>query len=167
MNVNSLMSTYNLNSLWNSLNPSSTSTTSVPLIDNVDSSINQEYNSMEFSGQTASTELQNIYQQVEPDYGISMTYKQDGSMSLPTTTTLSSDGSSEYNSGTISLLNSGNSSSENTLNNIMSEYTSIEDGTYQPNLSSILSNDPSTLYSTIDSLGNSNTQSSSSIDATA
>jgi hypothetical protein len=161
------MSTYNLNSLWNSLNPSSTSTTSVPLIDNVDSSINQEYNSMEFSGQTASTELQNIYQQVEPDYGISMTYKQDGSMSLPTTTTLSSDGSSEYNSGTISLLNSGNSSSENTLNNIMSEYTSIEDGTYQPNLSSILSNDPSTLYSTIDSLGNSNTQSSSSIDATA
>jgi hypothetical protein len=167
VNVNSLMSTYNLNSLWNSLNPSSTSTTSVPLIDNVDSSINQEYNSMEFSGQTASTELQNIYQQVEPDYGISMTYKQDGSMSLPTTTTLSSDGSSEYNSGTISLLNSGNSSSENTLNNIMSEYTSIEDGTYQPNLSSILSNDPSTLYSTIDSLGNSNTQSSSSIDATA
>lgn len=160
MNVSSVMNTYNLNSLWNNLNPNNSSTSTVPLVNNVDATVNENYTAMNFSGQTTSTELQDIYQQVEPDYGVQLTYNQNGNLSIPTTTTLPTNGLSTADSNIISLLDSGNSSSYNSLLNILSQYNSIEDGTFNPDLSSILSSNPSTLYSSINSLGNNQTQSS-------
>lgn len=167
MNVSSVMNTYNLNSLWNNLNPNNSSTSTVPLVNNVDATVNENYTAMNFSGQTTSTELQDIYQQVEPDYGVQLTYNQNGNLSIPTTTTLPTNGLSTADSNIISLLDSGNSSSDNSLLNILSQYNSIEDGTFNLDLSSILSSNPSTLYSSINSLGNNQTQSSgNNIDST-
>ncbi len=141
MNVNSVMSIYNMSSLWNNINPDNTSTATAPLIDNIDSSVKENYTAMNYSGQTTSTELQDIYQQVEPTYGISGTYNQNGTFSTPTptTTTLPTDGMTSQESSTVSLLDSMNYSKGNSLSNIISEYDSIEDGTYQTSLSSILS----------------------------
>lgn len=158
MDVSNVMNTYNLSSLWSDLNSSNSVTTIVPLVDNVDAAVKENYTSMNYSGQTTSTELQNIYQQVEPDYGTSLTYNQNGNMSIPTITTLPTNGLNTVDSNVISLLNSGNTSSENSLINILSQYNSIQDGTFQTDISSILSNNPSNLYSYIDSLGNNETQ---------
>ena len=167
MDVNSVMNTYNMNSLWNNINPNnSSSTSSIPMIDNVDSNVQENYTSMNYFGQNTTTELQDIYQSVEPNYGIPLTYNQNGALSIPTSTTLPTDASS--NSNIISLLNSGNSSTDSSLLGILSQYNSIEYGTYQPNPSSILSTNPNNIYSSIDSLGTNQDQSSSyNIDATA
>lgn len=150
MDVNIAMDTYNLNSLWNSLNPNSSDTATAPLINNLDATINENYTAMNYSGQTTSTELQDIYQQVEPNYGIPLTYNENGNMSIPTT--LPASGLSNDDSSIVSLLNGDNTSSENSLINILSQYNSIEDGTFQTNLSSILSSNFNNLYSSIDSL---------------
>ena len=159
MDVNSVMNTYNMNSIWNSINPnSSSSTSSIPMINNVDSSVQSNYTSMNYFGQTTSTELQNIYQQVQPSYGVPLTYNQSGNFTMPTSTTLPTNGLSTDNSNIISLLNSGNSSTDNSISNIISQYNSIENGTFTPNISSILSSNPSTLYNAVDLLGASQTQ---------
>jgi hypothetical protein len=167
MDVNSVMSTYNLNSLWNSINPNSSSTSStVPLINNVDSTVQENYSSMNYSGQTTSTELQDIYQQVEPSYGIPLSYNQNGNLSVPISTTLPTNGLSATDSNIISLLNSDNSTSDNLSENILSQYTSIEDGTYNPTLSSILSNNDGNLYNAVNSLETSQQSSGNTIDTT-
>lgn len=154
MDVNNVMSTYNLNSLWNNINPNKSASSGVPLINSVDAAVNQNYAEMKLSGQTNSTELQDIYQQVEPNYGISLTYDQNGNMTIPTSTTLPTDITSTENSNIISLLNSGNSSMDNSLSNIVSQYDSIENGTFKPDPSSLLSSNSSTLYNTSNLLGN-------------
>ncbi|WP_459479943.1 hypothetical protein [Clostridium saccharoperbutylacetonicum] len=158
MDVNTVMSTYNLNSLWNDLNPNNSSTIStVPLVDTVDATVKEDYTVMNYSGKTTSSELQDIYSQLEPEYGISLTYNQNGNLSIPNTTTLPVNGD---DSNIISLLNSGNTASQNSLESMVYEYNSIENGTYKLDISSILSSNSSTFYSYIDSLSNNQNQSS-------
>ncbi len=41
MDVNNVMSTYNLNSVWNSLNPNNSTSSAVPLIDSLGSNQTQ------------------------------------------------------------------------------------------------------------------------------
>lgn len=167
MNVYSVMNTYNLNSLWNNLNSNNNSASTVPMINNIESSINENYTEMNYSGQTTSTELQDIYKLVEPSYGIPLTYNQNGTMFIPTSTTPLTDGLSNANSNIISLLNNGITSSDSSLLNILSQYNSIEDGTFKPVLSSILSSNPSTIYNTVNSLLNNQAQSlGNNIDST-
>lgn len=159
MDVNSVMSAYNMNSIWNSVNPlNSSSSSTVSLINNVDSTVHENYSEMNYFGQTTNTELQDIYQQVEPDYGIPFTYDQNGNLSISSNTPLPTNGLTMSNSNIISLLNSDNSSTDNLTENILSQYTSIENGTFTPNISSILSTNPYNVYSTIDSLENYQTQ---------
>lgn len=166
MNVNSVMSTYNLNSLWNNLNSNSSTTSAVPLVDNLDDAVKENYTAMNYLGQTTSSELQDIYEQAEPDYGISLTYNQNGNLSIPAVTDLPTNGLSTGESNIVSLLDSQNSTSENSFINILSQYSAIEDGTYETSLSSILSNNASAVYNSINSLGNNETQSSgNNIDA--
>lgn len=148
MDVNGVMSAYNMNSIWNNINPMNSSTSTVSLINNVDSNVQENYSAMNYFGQTTNTELQNIYQQVEPSYGMPLTYDQNGNFMIPSNT------SSMSNSNIISLLNSNISASDNTTENILSQYTSIENGTFSPNISSILSSSPYNVYNTINSLEN-------------
>ncbi|MDT8719061.1 hypothetical protein IAI10_20640 [Clostridium sp. 19966] len=155
MDVNNVMSTYNLSSLWNNLNGNSSSSSTVPLISNVDASVDENYKVKNYSGGTSASELQDIYQQVEPDYGVGMTYDQNGNMTIPSTTSLPTDGISASESNMVSLLNSDTSPAENLFSNVLSEYNSFEDGTFQENLSSILaSNSPFSSDNYVNYLGN-------------
>lgn len=164
MDINSVMSTYNMNSIWNSINQlNSSSLSNVPLINNVNSSVQESYTAKNYFGQTTNTELQDIYQQVEPNYGIPFTYDQNGNFTMLADTTLPTDGLPLANSSIISLLNSNTSTINNLTENILSQYNSIENGTYTPNISSILSNNQYDIYSTINSLGNYHTQSASNL----
>ena len=150
MNVSNVMSTYNMSTMWNNIN---SSTGSAPLFNNIDATVKENYTALNYSGQTTSTELQDIYQQIEPTNGISVTYNQNGDISTATSTTLPTNGLTTQESNTISLLKSMNSATDNSLLSIESQYSSIENGTYSTSLSSILSSNPSTLYNSISSLG--------------
>lgn len=154
MDVSSVMGNYNMNSIWNSINPMNSSSSTVPLINNVDSSVQENYTSMNYFGQSTSSELQDIYQKVEPNYGMPLTYDQDGNFSIPSNTTIPTSGLPVSEQNIISLLNSNNSVSDNLNENILSQYTSIENGTFTPNISSILSANPYIMYNTINYLGN-------------
>lgn len=169
MDVNSVMNTYSMSSLWSSLNPSNSSTSSTtPLIDNVDSNVQQNYTSMNYFGQSTNTELQDIYKQIEPSYGMPVTYDENGNFTMPTSTTPPTNGLSPDESNIISLLNSGSSTSDNLSQSLMSQYNSIENGTFSSSLSSILSSNPYEVYNSVDSLGMDQSQGSSSvIDTTA
>lgn len=148
MNVNNVMNVYDMNSIWNSLNTANNSS-NVPLVNNIDSDIKENYTEENYFGQTTDTELQNIYKQVEPDYGIGLSYDQNGNITIPSDI---SQSSYNNNSSILSLLNSNNSNYENSVENILSQYNSIESGTSTPNISSILSNNPYDIYSIINSL---------------
>jgi len=146
MNVNSVMNTYNMNSLWNSINPqSSSSSSSVPLVSNVDSAVNESYAVSNFSGGTTSTQLQDIFQQVEPDYDISLTYDQHGNLSTPSSTaSTATSGESSTSTGAsmiVSMLNNGNTTEENSIENIISQYGAVQNSLYNQSLSSVLSGD--------------------------
>lgn len=152
MDVNSVMSTYNMSSLWNSLNSNSSNTSTVPLTDNVDSSVQEQYTSMNYFSGSTSTELQDIFKQVEPTYGIPLTYNQSGDLSIPTNTTPPTNGLAPSEENIVSLLQSNNSAGDTIDGNILSQYDSIENGTFQANFSSILSSNPYNMYSSINSI---------------
>lgn len=161
MDVNSVMNTYYLNSLWNGVNTTvNSSGTTVPLIDNVDSNVQENYTSMNYFGESTNTELQNIFQQVEPNYGIPITYNQSGDISMGTTNTVPSSGINSSDSNILTLVNSNNSSLENTYENILNQYNFIEGGMFQSSLSSILSNNPYNVYNAVSSLGTNSTDNS-------
>lgn len=163
MDANNTMNIYNMNSIWNNINPENNSSSSkVPLINNVDSTVQENYTSMNFSGETANTELQDIYKQIEPNYGIPVTYDENGNFIMPSDTPLPTNGLSSTDSNVISLLNSNNSNYENSTENLLYQYNSIENGIYEHSLSSILSNNPYNVYNTIDSLGTNELQNSNS-----
>lgn len=152
MDVNGIMSTYNMNSLWNSFNANSRSTSSVPMMNNVDSSVQEQYLSTNYFGGNISSELQNIFQKVEPTYGVPLTYNKSGDLTMPTNTTLPTNGLDPSENNIVSLLESNNTVESGIQENILSQYNSIENGTYKSNLSSILSSNPYNMYSSIDSL---------------
>ncbi|WP_234121589.1 hypothetical protein [Clostridium hydrogenum] len=160
MDINNVMNTYNMTSLWNSMNSLGTSgSSSVPLVDNVDSAVEENYAQANYFGQNTNSELQNIYNQVEPTYGIPLTYDSSGNITSPTTTTLPSpDTSTEY-SNILPLIQSSESTSELNSENILNEYDSIENGTYQENLSSILASNSNGTYNSDSSIQNNETQS--------
>ncbi|MDR3598789.1 hypothetical protein [Clostridium sp.] len=158
MNVDSVMSNYNLNSYWNSLNSNNSTSSNIFSISNIDENVKDSYTKKSISGESTSSELQDIYKQLEPTYGVNLTYDQNGNMSIPTTSAVT-DPSTSNEQNLISLFNSSNST-DNSFNNILSQYNSIEDGINNLQISSILSSNPSSLYSYINSLGSNETQSS-------
>ena len=133
MDVNGVMSSYNMSSVWNSINPlNSSSGSTVPLVSNIDSSIKENYTAEDYFGGTASSELQEIYKQIEPDYGIPLTYDQNGNVSAASSS-LTTD-----NSNILSLLNSGNSDTDNLTESILNNYTAIENGTYKESINTLV-----------------------------
>ena len=158
MDVSSIMSTYNMSSLWNSLNANSSNTSSIPMMSSVDSSIQDQYASMNYFGGNTSTELQSIFKQVEPTYGIPLTYNQSGDLAIPPNTSLPTNGLLPSEENIVSLLQSNNPVGDTIDGNILSQYNSIENGTFQSNLSSILSSNPYNMYNNIDSLTSATTQ---------
>lgn len=163
MDANNIMNVYNTNSIWNNINPENNSSSStVPLINNVDSTVQENYTSANYFGETTNTELENIYEQIEPNYGVPIKYDENGNFIMPSTTTLPADGLTPADSNIISLLNSNNSDYDNLTENILYQYNSIESGTFKPSLSSILSTNPYNVYNTIDSLRTNESQNSNS-----
>lgn len=156
MNVDSVMSTYNLNSYWNSLNSSNSTSSNIFTTDNIDDSVKESYTEQNLDGGTTSSELQDIYKQLEPTYGANLTYDQNGNMSIPTTSTVT-DPTISNESNLLSLFNSSNSDN-NSFNNVLSEYNSFEDGADKMQISSILSSNPSNIYNYISSLASNATQ---------
>lgn len=152
MDVNNVMNTYTMRSLWNNLNSNSSSTSSISMVGNVTSSVNEQYISENYFGKNSNTELQDIFQQVEPTYGIPLTYNQSGDLTIPMNTTLPTDGLTPSEENVVSLLQSGNTTGDTIEENILSQYTAIENGIYKTSLSSILSSNPYSTYSAIDSL---------------
>lgn len=173
MDVNSIMNTYNMSTLWNNLNPNSSTAPSVPMINNVDSSVKEQYTAMNYFGNSNNTELQDIYQQVEPTYGIPLTYNQSGNLTMPTNTTLPTDRLTPNEENIVSLLQNSNPVGNTLEENILSQYTEIEDGTFKSSLSGILSSDilsanPYNIYSAINSLANTSLQNTgNSLDVSA
>lgn len=159
MNVSSVMNTYYLSSLWNNMNLNNSSVSTVPAVNNIDSTVKKDYAAMNSSGQTTSAELQDIYQQVEPNYGISLTYNQDGTISLPVSNKLPTNELNTTDSNNISLMDKKNSSTDNTFIDAQSQDKSIEEGNYKSSISSILSNNPSIIYNTVNSFEGSQSQS--------
>lgn len=159
MNVGSVMNTYDMTSLWNNMNQNSSSTVaSFPMINSVDSTVKESYDSKNYFGQTTNTDLQDIYKQLEPDYGIPITYNQNGSFSASSSTT---------SPNLMSLLNSNASNSESKTENLLSQYSTAESSSLKSYYSSILSSNPQNLYNTINSLSASASQNPSVINTTA
>lgn len=154
MDVNSVMNTYYMNSLWNTLNSTSTSS-SIPLVNNIDSAAQENYAASNYFGNDTSSELQDIYKQVEPTYGTPLTYSSSGDLSIPTNATPSSDGLSPAESNIVSLLQSNNTETDNMEENILYQYNAMQNGTYQDACSSIFSSNPTNAYSAINSLSQS------------
>lgn len=161
MNVNSVMNTYNMGNLWSSFNDNTTS--GVDNINNVDSAVQEQYASENYFGGSTSAELQNIFQQIEPTYGIPLTYDKSGNLSIPKESDLPVDGMQSDEENIVSLLQNGSSSPDTTMDeNILSQYDSIENGTFDSNLSSILSSNPYNMYDNINSLTSDTNQSTGS-----
>lgn len=160
MDVNSVMSTYDMSSLWNTLNSTSINS-AVPLVSNVNSHVQEEYTASNYFGQTPDEELQDIYQHVEPTYGAPLTYSRSGDLSIPANTQLPDDCLSAADSNIISLLQSADTGTASTDENILSQYDAIENGTYQYCISSILSENPYDIYNAVSSLSDTSTQSAS------
>lgn len=159
MDVSNVMNTYDMTSLWNSINPSGTSSySSVPLVDNLNSAIQGSYEQAGYFGESANSELQDLYNQIEPSYNIPLTYDSSGNLSIPTSTDLPSNGLSVEDSNILSLIQGSESNSELANTSILNEYNDIEDGTYQTNISSILSSNPYNMYNYVDSLQNNENQ---------
>lgn len=151
MNVNSTMNVYNMTSTWNSISPmNNSSSTTVPLIDNIDSAVQENYTSMNYFGEDTNSELQNIYKQIEPNYDIPVTYDKNGDITAASNNIdLTTNG---LNSNIISLLNSNNTANDNLTQNILSQYNDVENGTLNSRISSILSTNPTNLYNAINLL---------------
>ncbi|MDP4142922.1 MAG: hypothetical protein Q8936_00365 [Bacillota bacterium] len=158
MDINGAMSTYNMSSLWNAMNNTS-STSTVPLVTNISSAVQENNLKNNYFGETTSTELQDIYQQVEPTYGIPLTYDNSGSLTMPSITTLPSNSMAQADSNILSLIQSGESSSDLTESNILYQFNAIESGIYQAAASKITSSDPSTVYNSVNSLLDNQTES--------
>ena len=135
MNVNSVMNTYNLSSLLNS-------NMGVPLVSNINSAVNENYEIMNLSGQNTNSELQDIYQQVEPTLNMPITYDQNGNINFQSNTSLPSNASSLVDSNVSNLLQDSNLTNNSFYSNVLSQYDAIKNGTYQMSLSSILSSNP-------------------------
>lgn len=159
MDVSNDMNTYYMTSLWNSINPSGTSSSaSVPLVDDLNSTIQESYEQAGYFGESTNSELEDLYKQIEPTYNIPLTYDSSGNLSIPTSTDIPSNGLSVEDSNILSLIQGSESSSELAGMNILNEYNDIEDGTYQNNISNILSSNPYNMYSYVDSLKNNSAQ---------
>lgn len=140
MDANNVMSTYNMNSLWNYLSQSnSNSLSEIPKTSNLDSLIQQDYEVQDFSGKTTSSELQDIFQMTEPNYGIPLTYDSSGNIAMPANTTLPSDGLAPAEENIVSLLQSSNPTGDTMYEKVLSTYNEIENGTYKEAYSNLLS----------------------------
>lgn len=160
MDVNSIMNTYNMVSFWNNANPyGSQNLSGVPMVSNIDSSIQEDYKQSNYFGQDTNTELQDIFQQVEPTYGIPLAYDSSGNLTIPSNTTPPSNGLPLEDANIIPLIQSGEPASALSDTNILYQYNAIENGTYQSAVSSILSSNPYDMYGSINSLLNSQAQS--------
>ncbi|MDD7792892.1 hypothetical protein [Clostridium sp. 'White wine YQ'] len=153
MDVNSVMNNYTMSSLWKSINPNSnTVSATVPLIENVDSSVNNNYLKNNYFGGTTDSELTSIYKQVEPDYGIPLVYSKSGDLSIPNDVAPNTNGVSIEDSNILALLQSNSSNGDPIDTNILGQYESIENGTYKNSVSSILNTNPYDMYSSVDTL---------------
>jgi hypothetical protein len=149
-----------MTSLWSSISQTKTSNSSgIPMISNVDATVQENYTKMNYQGQNTNTELQNIYKQIEPTLGIPLTYDAAGNLTFPNNFNTLNNGLSSMGSNIISLLKSDNPTGDTIDTNILSQYNAIEDGTYQYNLSSILSSNLNGMYNNISSLQNNQTKS--------
>lgn len=160
MNINSVMNTYDMSSLWNNLNSTSINS-DIPLVSNINSAVQEDYTASNYFGQTPNEELQDIYQHVEPTYDAPLTYSKSGDLSIPTSTQLPDDGLSAADSNIISLLQSANTGIASTDENILSQYDAIENGTYENCISNILSGNPYDIYNAVSSLSDTSSQSAS------
>lgn len=161
MDVGSVMNTYSMMSLWNSINPSgSSSSINVPLVSNLDSSVQEEYKEENYFGKSTNSELQDIYKQVEPSYSSSLSYDSFGNLSTPNSTAAPSSGVSTEYSNMLPLIQNGESSSELTNMNIFSQYNSIADGVYQNLFSKLYPSNQYKTYNYAASLQNNETQGS-------
>ncbi|GFP75787.1 hypothetical protein [Clostridium fungisolvens] len=161
MDVSSIMSTYNMSSLWNSINSSdSMYESSSMLISNVDSAVKGNYEESTYSGKSPTSQLDDLYKKVEPTYGIPLSYDSSGNLSIPTDTNSLNNIPADTNSNILPLLETGDSTSELSTINILNQYNGIENGTYTSNTSTILSSNPYNLYSNIESLSNNKGQGS-------
>lgn len=136
MNVSS-MSTYNMSTLWSNLINNSSTISSISKINNVDSAVKEQATVDKYSGTTTADELQSIYEQENPTYGMPVTYDTKGN--LTTSTTLPTDGLTSTQRNTISMLqNSISSSSTDSIatkeSSILAQYTAIKEGTYTSSL---------------------------------
>ena len=146
MDVGSVMNTYNMMSLWNSFNLSGSS--NVPLVSNLNSLVQENYTESNYFGTSTSSELQDIYEQIEPDYGTGLTYDSSGNLTIPSNTTIPISGLSTENTNIVSLLQGGESSSDLASMNLLNNYDALESGIYQSSYSKLYGNSDSSTSGT-------------------
>lgn len=137
MNVSSVMNTYNLTSLLDSPN-----SMGVPLVTNVNTAVNENYELMNFSGQNTNSELQDIFQQVDPTLNLPVTYDQNGNINFQNNLTLPSSVSSFDESNMSTLLQDSNLIGDSIYSNVLPLYDAIKNGAYQMGLAGVLSSYP-------------------------
>lgn len=151
MDVDSVMNTYNMMSLWNNLNQPGASSSSVPLVSDLNSSVQEDYMKDNCMGENTTSELQDIYDQVEPNYDTGLTYDSSGNLTIPNNITVPTSGLSTENPNIISLLQGGESSSDLSSMNILNNYDALESGIYQSSYSKVYGNSDSSNSSPITS----------------
>lgn len=133
MDVSSVMSTYNSSSLWSSLNSGSTS--SLYQSGRVSSNVSDSYSAANLSDGATSSALQDIYQTVQNDYGIGLTYDSSGNIATSGTINTSdlptvSELTNSLNSNFLSSFNSLNSTDDSSVYSLLSESSYVQSGAY-------------------------------------
>ena len=159
MDVNNLMGINNMNSFLNSAyKVNGTQSSIVPMVNSVDAIVKNNYTSNSYFGQDTKDQLKDIYQKVDPTYGMPVTYNKSGGLDLIKKATPSVDGLSPASPNIISLLQINNSAASSDIQSILSQYTAMETKTFQPNISSGLSSNLYNSYTTAGSLANASIQ---------
>lgn len=159
MNIDSIVNNYNMSSLWNTLSSNNSSLSQINSVeaDYLNSSTQQQIALI--SGESTNSQVQNIFNQIDPFYNITSEYNNLSNSSGSVT------GNNVVSSGSdiTSLLQSLNTSGNIVSSDIMSQYMGIENGTYQAAVTNILSSNPYTVYSSISSLGVNSAQSAANL----
>ncbi|SHK51523.1 hypothetical protein SAMN02745163_03937 [Clostridium cavendishii DSM 21758] len=146
MNISSITSTmnnYNMSSFFNTMSDPNSSK-NIPLINSVDSYVQDSYTESKLNGISQNQELQNIFNTIEPTINTS-------SNIVPTSPTAFSDLQDSMEQGLINSLQGGSSYIDSST---LSIYNSIENGSYKPSSASIMTTNPYTMYNNVDSMQN-------------
>jgi hypothetical protein len=139
--VSDVVNNYYLNSLLKTMNDS-TDYSDVPLVSSIDDYAKNNSNTLKYEGVSPQTELKNVLNAMDANNALLIKNSEKPSVNFQDL----------QRNNDLNLLNNLNNNSINVDNNVLSVYTSLENGTFRPSVTSISTSNPFTLYSNVNAM---------------